>query len=134
MSEWLSRRVPFLRALKAPSAYQRVLLELLDKPDRSPEEERKLKALIRAEQADERAQKARGEVAKVLNAEKAAARKARTHRLIELGALFELAGLDQEDRGALLGALLGMAKVEERERWKQWKTAGDALLAERAKR
>lgn len=55
-------------------------------------------------------------------------------RLSELGELFELAGLDQKDRGALLGALLGVAKVEDRECWDQWKLAGDLLLAERAKR
>jgi hypothetical protein len=41
------------------------------------------------------------------------------------------AGLDGQDRGALLGALLGMANVKESERWANWKRQGDALLAEK---
>ncbi len=76
MPEWLTNCVAHLRNLKSISEPQHQLLLLLDKPDRSPEEERKLKVLIRAEKANVQAQKARGEVAKMFNAEKEAARKA----------------------------------------------------------
>ncbi len=133
--EWIAARLAYLRGLKSPTEMQRLLMLLADKPDRTPEEEKKFNAVVRAEKAADFAAKARSEAANLINAEKRAQaeaeRKARTKRLIELGALFGLAGLDGQDRGALLGALLGMAKVEDADRWGQWKRAGDALLAER---
>jgi len=136
--EWLTARLAYLRGLKAPTEMQKLLMLLADKPDRTPEEDKKLNAVIRAEKAAEFAAKAKSDAANLINAEKKAQaeaeRKARTKRLIELGALFGLAGLDGQDRGALLGALLGMANVKESERWANWKRQGDALLAERERK
>ncbi len=134
--EWIAARLAYLRGLKAPTEMQRLLLLLADKTDRTPEEDKKLNALVRAEKAAAFAAKARSEAANLINAEKRAKaeaeRKARAKRLIELGALFDLAGLDGQDRGALLGALLGVAKtLDDSNRWSQWKSAGDALLAGR---
>jgi hypothetical protein len=134
-TDWLPARMAYLRGLKSPSEMQRLFLLLADKPNRTPVEEKNLNAVIRAEKAAEFAARARQEAANLVNAEKKAQaeveRKARTKRLIELGALFDLAGIGGQDRGALLGALLGMAKIEDADRWGQWKRAGDALLAER---
>jgi hypothetical protein len=91
--------------------------------------------LIRAEQAAERAVKARSAAAKLIQAEKRQAqeaeRKARAHRLIQQGVLFDLAGLSASSRGELLGVLLAAAKTEDPHRWAAWKQAGEALLAER---
>ncbi len=133
--EWIAARLAYLRGLKSPAEAQRLLILLAEKPDRTPGEEKTFAALVRAEKAAEFAARARAEASSLVNAERKAKaeaeRKARTKRLIELGALFGLAGLDGQDRGALLGALLGMAKVEDADRWGQWKRAGDALLAER---
>ena len=58
-------------------------------------------------------------------------RKARAHRLIQQGVLFDLAGLEHRSRGELLGLLLAAAKTEDPQRWAAWKQAGDALLAEK---
>ena len=58
-------------------------------------------------------------------------RKARAHRLIQQGVLFDLAGLAHRSRGELLGLLLAAAKTEDPQRWAHWKEAGDALLAEK---
>jgi hypothetical protein len=60
-----------------------------------------------------------------------AERKARAHRLIQQGVLFDLAGLAHRGRGELLGLLLAAAKTEDPHRWAAWKQAGDALLAEK---
>ncbi len=87
--------------------------------------------LVRAEQADERLRKARADVTKLLNAEKTAERKARNHRLIQQGLLFDLAGLEHRGRDELLGALLALAKTDDPTRWEQWKAAGKALLAKK---
>lgn len=135
--EWLTARIAYLRCLKSPSDQQRLLLLLADKPERSNDDNRKLAALVRAEKAAERAQKAKANAARIVNAEKAAERKARDRELYQAAGLLILAGLVDSktgrptvDRGELLGALLGLAKVPlDDQRRSEWKRAGDALLA-----
>lgn len=115
---------------------------LADKTERTAEDNRKLAALVKAEKAAERAQKARASAARIVNAEKEAARKARDRELYQSAGLLILAGLVDTstgapniDRGELLGALLGLAKVPaDDQRRAEWKRAGDALLAERARK
>ncbi|MBU2718930.1 conjugal transfer protein TraD [Acidithiobacillus ferridurans] len=67
--------------------------------------------------------------------EKIAARKARNHALFMVGGLAEIAGLLDTDKGALLGGLLAIADSLKAgpgsSRFQQWKSTGDALLAER---
>lgn len=136
--EWMESRLAYLRGLKAPSEQQQLLMLLADKPDRTSTDERKLAALVRAEKASERATKARADAARILNAEKAAQRKVRDRELYQSAGLLILAGLVDTktgqptlDRGELLGALLGLAKVPPNDaRRGDWKRAGDAKLAE----
>lgn len=135
--EWLTARIAYLRGLKSPSDQQRLLLLLADKPERSNDDNRKLSALVKAEKAAERAQKAKANAARIVNAEKAVERKARDRELYQAAGLLILAGLVDSktgrptvDRGELLGALLGLAKVPlDDQRRSEWKRAGDALLA-----
>ena len=142
MREWLEDRVAYIRGLKSPNDHQRLLLLLNDKKDATDDDRRKLVALIRAEKAAEKAQRAKASVAKIVNAEKEAERKRRNHDLYESGGLLILAGLVDTktgkptlDRGELLGALLGLAKVPADDaRRSDWKRAGDALLAERERK
>ncbi|MEW6341884.1 MAG: conjugal transfer protein TraD [Paraburkholderia sp.] len=129
--QWINERLTQLRSHKALSDHQRMLLLLADKPVRTEDEERKLAALIKAERAAERAQKARASASRIINAEKLAERKTRDQRSILKAALVDWAVLEGRDLGELLGALLeftesGMA--EDRARWKQ---QGDTLLAKR---
>ena len=89
---------------------------------RTPEQEKKLSALIKAEKAIDRANKQKVVVRKLLNAEKEAERKARTRHLIQLGALFEIANLDQRDPAELLGVLLKTAEIDPNDmKWQIWK-------------
>ena len=135
--EWLTARIAYLRGLKSPSDQQRLLLLLADKPERSNDDNRKLSALVKAEKAAERAQRAKANAARIVNAEKAAERKARDRELYQAAGLLILAGLVDSktgrptvDRGELLGALLGLAKVPlDDQRRSEWKRAGDVLLA-----
>lgn len=66
---------------------------------------------------------------------KAEARKKRNQALFQVGGLVEIAGLLDADKGALLGALFAVAETlkqgPESTRFQQWKSAGDARLAER---
>ena len=140
--KWLADRVAYIRGLKSPNDHQRLLLLLNDKKGATNDDLRKLVALVKAEKAAEKAQRAKASVAKIVNAEKEAERKRRNHDLYESGGLLILAGLVDTktgkptlDRGELLGALLGLAKVPSDDaRRSDWKRAGDALLAERERK
>ena len=133
--EWLHNRVMYLKSLKARTEPQQLLVLLAEKPDRSAGDNQLLAALIRLEQANDRAAEARLAAAKLIQANKRqsakADRKTRTHRLIQQGVLFDLAGLEHRSRGELLGLLLAAAKTEDPGRWAHWKEVGDALLAEK---
>ncbi len=133
--EWLMNRVALLKGLKSCTEPQQLLVLLAEKPDRSAGDNQLLVALIRLEQANDRAAEARLAAAKLIQASKRqsakADRKARTHRLIQQGVLFDLAGLEHRSRGELLGLLLAAAKTEDPGRWAAWKQAGDALLSEK---
>ncbi len=133
--EWLINRVAYLKRLKARTEPQQLLVLLAEKPDRSAADNQLLTALIRLEQANDRAARARVAAAKMIQASKRQSerteRKARAHRLIQQGVLFDLAGLAHRSRGELLGLLLAAAKTEDPHRWTAWKQAGDALLAEK---
>jgi hypothetical protein len=133
--EWLTNRVAYLKSLKALSEPQQLLVLLTEKPDRSAADNQLLAALVRLEQANDRAAQARLAAAKLIQSSKRqsakAERKARAHRLIQQGVLFDLAGLASRSRGELLGLLLAAAKTEDPQRWAAWKQAGDALLAEK---
>jgi len=61
-------------------------------------------------------------------------RKARTRRLIEYGGLVAIAGLDQEDKGAVLGMLLeGARRLRvDGKAVQRWKVLGEQELAARA--
>lgn len=134
-NDWLQDRVAYLKGLKSPSDQQSLLVLLAEKQQRTSQDEKKLVALVRAEKASVKAAKARQDAANLINAEKKAAkeadRKARNHRLILQGVLFDLAGLENRSRGELLGLLLAAATTDDPQRWASWKAKGDALLAEK---
>lgn len=138
---WLKDRVTFLKALKTRTEQQELMVLLAENQKRSQMDMKKLAALVKAEKASIRASKARQDAANLINSEKKtlakAARDARTHELCESAGLMGLAGLVDTltgmptiDRGELLGALLGLAKIPaEDPRRADWKRAGDTLLA-----
>lgn len=150
--KWLTARLAYLRGLKSPSEQQQQLLLLADKLGRTDADSRILTALIRAEATAERAQRAKAEAARLAAGDEEAIRileannreaasRERDGEVYNVSELLVLAGLvDLEthapafDRGELLGALLALANVPaEDPRRREWKRAGDALLAEKTK-
>ena len=141
---WLKDRVAYLQGLKSRNEQQELLVLLAEKSNRNAQDDKKLNAIVKAEKASLRATKARQEAANLINTEKKAAAKAeraaRTHELCNSAGLLILAGLVDTksgkpiiDKGELLGALLGLAKVPaEDPRRKEWKRVGDLMLAEQA--
>ncbi|MEL3086346.1 hypothetical protein R9N76_00260, partial [Escherichia coli] len=92
-SNWIDDRVAYIRGLKSPSEQQRLLVVLFEKNGRTADDERKLNALVRAEKAAERAMKAKADAARIIDAEKKAARKARDRELYQAAGLLIMAGL-----------------------------------------
>ena len=130
---WEEKRVQYIEGLKKPSEAQQLLAILFKKTDKTEVESKKLAALVKAEKANERALNANATITKMMNGEKEEARRARTHRLVQQGILFDLIGLDTRSRGEMLGALIAAvasAKANP-EYWASWKTKGDAMLAEK---
>lgn len=135
LEAWITERVAFLRGLKTRNEQQQLLVLLHEKTNRTPEETKKLTALIRADRAAARASKARNEVAKLLRTEREKQteeqRKARNHRLIQQGLLIDFANLEDRSPGEVLGLLLTGAATGDPQKWSAWKAKGDALLAEK---
>lgn len=128
--------IAHLKGFKSPSKQQQMLLELAGKTERTKDEERKLAVLMKAELSARKALEAKSKVKAIFRTEEkqraAEERKARNHRLILQGTLFDLAGMGDWSRGEMMGALLAVAKSgQEAGRRQAWKQAGDALLAEK---
>ena len=130
-----SGHLDFLKALSRPTDYQKLLIELYEKTDRTATEDKKLSALIRTEKATIRANKAKQDMQNLLNAErtkeKALERKARTKRLIELGALFDIANLGHHDPATLVGMLSSIKIAPDDPKWTNWHKQGVSILQER---
>ena len=129
------QHLAYLKALSRPSEYQRLLIELYDKTDRSPIENKKLMALIKTEKATLRAMKAKKDMQQLLNQEnnkeKALQRKIRTKRLIELGALFDIANLGHHDPATLVGMLSNIKIASDDPKWSNWHAQGVSILQQR---
>jgi hypothetical protein len=137
LEQWTQERAQYIRGLKTPTEYQQIILMLLEKSERTADESKKLNVLLKAERAAARAQSAKADAARVMNADKVAERKARDHEMYQAAGLLAMAGLvdrktgkPTRDRGELLGALLALAKsnIDEGKRG-EWKRAGDEALS-----
>lgn len=140
--DWLNNRVLYLKGLKSCTEQQKILIELFENQNRTPQDEKRFNVLVKAEKAIERANKAKQAASNLIqaekHAEKKAERKARDHELYNAAGLLILAGLVDTktgkptiDKNELLGALVGLAKVPESDqRRTEWKKAGAAILAE----
>lgn len=129
--KWLFDKVQHIKGLKSPTDTQSLLVLLAEKSERTEQDEKKLRLLINAEKASERAQRARVQASKVMADEKLKARKARNHRLIKQGVLVDLAELNERTLEELLGALLLVAEASGPEDWQNYKERGVQHLLQR---
>lgn len=129
-NDWNSEYVARIKGLKSMNEQQQLILLLHEKQNRTKDEERELGLLLKAERAKERARSAELAASKLLVSRKDAERKARNHRLIQLGLLIDMAGLGDRSRSEILGCLNSQAAAQE-ERWADWKHRGEALIADK---
>ena len=139
--DWLAGHIAYLSKLKSPNDEQRLLLLLAEKKERDAKEERTFAALVKSEKALERAKKARAEVAGLLAKEKEeaakaaeAARKARNHKLIQLGLLFSYAGIEDEPREFLAGLAAFGAHMDADKKQELTRLGTTLLLAKEQKK
>lgn len=135
MSEkWLSDRIAYIQGLKNPSLTQKTLVELYNIPEheRTPTNTKHLNTLIKAERTADRAAAAQRAAKKIFTEEQAKKRKERTHKLVQLGALFEIANLDNHNPAELLGILLKAAELPQDDpKWALWREYGQQTLNQR---
>jgi len=129
-NDWNMNFVARLKSVKSMNEQQQLTVLLFEKRSRTKDEEKELELLLKAERAKERAKSAELAAAKLLGSRKDAERKARNHRLIQLGLLVDIAGLTGRSRGEILGCLHAQTATQE-ETWTEWKRRGDAILAEK---
>lgn len=128
--DWNADFVARVKGMKSMNEQQQLIVLLFEKRNRTKEQENELALLLKAERAKERAKIAELAAVKLLGSRKDAERKARNHRLILLGLLVDMAGLESRSRGEILGCLHAQTGVPE-EKWADWKRRGDALLVEK---
>lgn len=143
-NEWIENRIKTIATLKNPTQAQQLMLTLGRLENRTPEQEKKLLAIVKAEQSAEKAAIARAKLNKMLNADRTAeakaAKAARDHEMYEAAGLLSLAGLVDKktgipiwDRATLLGALMALSNLpSDDSRRAQYQTRGSVRLAEAA--
>lgn len=90
------------------------------------------KEVAQLKRLEEKRAKIEAQLKKKLAQIKEKERKRQSRTLIENGRLVELAGLDEADRGFLLGGLLELSKTQEdKDAFQRLKRKGDAVLKER---
>lgn len=131
--------IKYVQALKRKSAPQKQIAELAAVAERTPEQEKLLKTLLRAHHAQVKANQAAAKLsAKIASREATTAkvttaaseRQKRNKRLIEHGLLIEAAGLQQRTEEELVGALQLLAQAEA-DKWMSWASRGRRILADR---
>jgi hypothetical protein len=129
------QHVALLKQLTKLNDLQKLLIELYDKPDKTPAETKNLAALVVSEKAAIRANNAKQKAQNLINTEKSKAkvlaRKKRTRKLIELGALFEIAELANRNPAQLLGALLAVASITDSAELEKYQKNGLLLMNQR---
>ena len=128
--DWLTSHLLYLKGLKSPSEAQQLFIVLAEKSARSEKEEKIFSTLVKSEKAEEKASAARSEVSSMLESEKAAERKARTHKLVTLGLLFDYAELSDASRDVLMGMVINGALADDNQR-RVWAKAGKEFLAKK---
>lgn len=130
VEKWLNENLSKLKEKDKLSKQEKLLIELAER--KKPEEFAMLQTLVRAQKAADRADAARIKAMTAIRSkEKRSAeeeRKARNHRLIQQGLLFDYLGLDSRSREELAGILMAAARVNDNERIEIWRKAGAEFL------
>jgi Conjugal transfer protein TraD len=130
---WLTDKLAYIEGLSKPSERLQLLAVLAKKKERTQEDERTLRTLIRAERSADRAANAQSRVLRLLKVRVDHERRARNYQLIQRGLLFETAKISEWPNETLLGALIEITKQPQPETLERWKKLGTTTLNNQTK-
>jgi hypothetical protein len=124
------RHIELIRSSTSKTETQELLIELLDTPNRSEEDEKDLAVLLRAERSNLRARLASVRAKTILKEKREKQKAERFRLLVNRGRLFEIAGMLEWEPTALLGMLLSHQNASDYEK-NSWMYNGQTELENR---
>lgn len=115
-TEYLNSLVTRFKAYKKPNDTQRLIIALGELQERSDDDNKKLSILIRAEKKADELAKARAATSRIMNAEKAAARKLETRKKVIWGAALKTAAKTNPGMAQLMFRLFNDGYIAEKDK------------------
>ena len=115
-TNYLSTLVTRFKAFNKPTDAQQLIIALGDKLDRTDDDDKKLNVLLRAEKKADELAKARAGTRKLIDAEKAQARKLEVRKKIVWGAALKTAAQNDKEAALLMQFLFDNGYVAEKDK------------------
>ena len=113
-TDYLNSLVTRFKAYKKPNDTQKLIIALGSKSERSDDDDKKLTVLLRAEKKADELMKARAATQRIMNAEKAAARKLDTRKKVIWGAALKAGAKNDAQIAQLMRKLYNEGYVAEK--------------------
>lgn len=121
-TDYLSTLVIRFKAFNKPTDAQQLIIALGDKLDRTDDDDKKLNVLLRAEKKADELAKARAGTRKLIDAEKAQARKLEVRKKIVWGAALKTAAQNEPQMASVMVWLFDSGYIAEKDK--------DAVMAD----
>lgn len=115
-TDYLNTLVTRFKAFNKPTDAQQLIIALGDKLDRTDDDDKKLNVLLRAEKKADELVKARAGTRKLIDAEKAQARKLEVRKKIVWGAALKTAAQNDENIAILMRHLFENGYIAEKDK------------------
>ena len=115
-TEYLNDLVKRFKGYKSPNDTQRLIIMLGEKDNRSDDDNRKLSVLLKAEKKADQLAKARADARRMVDAEKAKARKAETRRKVIWGGALKKASESNPQMAQVMRKLFNDGFVSDRDK------------------
>lgn len=114
-TDYLNSLVTRFKAYKKPNDTQKLIIALGELQERSDDDDKKLSVLLRAEKKADELVKARAATQRIMNAEKAAARKLETRKKVIWGAALKTAAKNDAQIAQMMRKLYNEGYVAEKD-------------------
>lgn len=115
-TDYLNNLIKRFKGYKSPNETQQLIIALGDKLHRTTEDDRKLEILLRAEKKADELLKARADIKRLLDAEKASIRKVETRKKIVWGAALNKASENNPKMAEVMLKLFNDGYVSDRDK------------------
>lgn len=115
-TDYLNSLVTRFKAYKKPNDTQKLIIALGELQERSDDDNKKLSILMKAEKKADELAKARAATSRIMNAEKAAARKLETRKKVIWGAALKTAAKNNPGIAQLMSRLFNDGYIAEKDK------------------